>query len=524
MPEMLFTVFAAQPANPAKPAAGLHAEKKPGGPQAGNRTSFFETLGNLTRETKNHSGEVPGLPENIQLGTGTGVERCKTSISGISFSEVFQMLLGLQVQEAPLKGTPQAEADPGQGTGSSDSVTELLGQLMEILQALGISADGKSPDPGGPSGDSEFTVDTAPIWQALTNPGISEVDKILTVMRGNGTLPEYNLKHLWPHLLKLLNKIAELSPEISELKALIPARLNENAGLPDKDFLKKLADTVEKIAQSKDVGQIQAAVRGQAALLEQTNLRGQTNFQGGAVVRGETFSEEQGTDIVRPVNTVTGQGPILHGGSRMSNTESRVSEGQDTLPEVNQESAPKTDQPDPPIQNRQEVYAVIKHSASPEPVKSPESPAQFPKTAHEIIGQIVQKAKIISTPGVTKMQIELKPEHLGKLNLSITSENGSVTARFNAESHQVKSVIESNLNVLRDALAEQGVKVDQLIVNLGPDRDYSGFRERGSAFRNNSTKGSRTVLSDDELDGSYYGETDSSAVRAYYGSTVDFIA
>ncbi|PKM47620.1 MAG: hypothetical protein CVV03_02475 [Firmicutes bacterium HGW-Firmicutes-8] len=177
------------------------------------------------------------------------------------------------------------------------------------------------------------------------------------------------------------------------------------------------------------------------------------------------------------------------------------------------------------LQMQSETTGRVMENAFQEAGKAPEQPAQIPKMTQMIFGQIAQKAKVIVSPGMTELQIQLKPEFLGKLNLRISSENGVVTAKFNTESLQVKGIIEANLNTLKSALAEQGVKVDQLVVNVGTEKDQSEFQEREAAFRHKkSQKGSKDSLSDDELDRLFLTDSESNAVRAYYGSKYDFTA
>lgn len=154
-----------------------------------------------------------------------------------------------------------------------------------------------------------------------------------------------------------------------------------------------------------------------------------------------------------------------------------------------------------------------------------EQSSEAAKTTRNIFAQIAQKAKLMVAPGVTEMQIQLKPEVLGKLNLTISSENGQVTAKFNAESHIVKAIIEANLGSLKDALTQQGVKVDQLIVDVGTQTHQQGFDRRNSYYSGSgSGKNGSVSVNSDEVDKLFFHDAHSGAVSAYYGSTVEFTA
>ena len=95
--------------------------------------------------------------------------------------------------------------------------------------------------------------------------------------------------------------------------------------------------------------------------------------------------------------------------------------------------------------------------------------------------------------GNSEMEISLKPEHLGKLQLKISVVDQVVTAKFMAESQQVKEVIETHLNQLRRNLQDSGVQVDQLMVSVGQQTAGGGFQEASqnqAGFTQNQTNSS----------------------------------
>lgn len=90
-----------------------------------------------------------------------------------------------------------------------------------------------------------------------------------------------------------------------------------------------------------------------------------------------------------------------------------------------------------------------------------------PVKKEAIFSQIVEKAKIMVNNGNSEMELQLKPDTLGKIQLRISIENQLVSAKFIAESEQVKALIESNFADLKQTLNQQGVQVDQLQVSVG---------------------------------------------------------
>ncbi len=87
----------------------------------------------------------------------------------------------------------------------------------------------------------------------------------------------------------------------------------------------------------------------------------------------------------------------------------------------------------------------------------------------EVINQIVKKAELIFTDTKQEMRMQLEPDNLGKLTLKLAVEKGLITAKFVAESYQVKQIIESNFNELKDMLQEKGLEVQNFSVSVRQD-------------------------------------------------------
>ncbi|MGB7604243.1 MAG: flagellar hook-length control protein FliK [Lutisporaceae bacterium] len=121
----------------------------------------------------------------------------------------------------------------------------------------------------------------------------------------------------------------------------------------------------------------------------------------------------------------------------------------------------------------------------------------------DIVNQVVKKADIIIREGHSEMIMKLEPESLGKLNLKIVVENGLITAKFVAESQQVKEVLESSFNQLKDSLQEKGIAVQNFSVSVGQQAGESSSKQSFNQWKqsikiNNKTIGEFMEL-DDEL-------------------------
>jgi flagellar hook-length control protein FliK len=96
----------------------------------------------------------------------------------------------------------------------------------------------------------------------------------------------------------------------------------------------------------------------------------------------------------------------------------------------------------------------------------------------EVIDQIVTKAVVKLTPDKTSMQLQLNPGHLGKVSVSVTSEQGLVKSQFVAENQVVKEMLEANMIQLKEQLEEQGIKVDKIEVTVGDTNQYFNQKDQ----------------------------------------------
>lgn len=96
---------------------------------------------------------------------------------------------------------------------------------------------------------------------------------------------------------------------------------------------------------------------------------------------------------------------------------------------------------------------------------------QVPVSKAEVINQIVKKAELILNDTTKEMRIQLEPENLGKLTLKLAVEKGLITAKFVAESYEVKQTLESSFNELKDMLREKGLEVQNFSVSVGQEKE-----------------------------------------------------
>jgi flagellar hook-length control protein FliK len=90
------------------------------------------------------------------------------------------------------------------------------------------------------------------------------------------------------------------------------------------------------------------------------------------------------------------------------------------------------------------------------------------KTIDEsVMNQISQKMHSAIRAGVSEVKIQLWPESLGEVKLRIRVEGDIVVAKIQVESQQVKQIVESNLQSLKDSLSEHNLQAGSFDVNVG---------------------------------------------------------
>lgn len=142
----------------------------------------------------------------------------------------------------------------------------------------------------------------------------------------------------------------------------------------------------------------------------------------------------------------------------------------------------------------------------------------------EIVTQVVDQIKILIKPDMTSMEIQLNPENLGKVNLSVVVKNGQITANFVTENQLSKEALESQLQILKENLNNQGLKVDAIEVTVS----NFGFNQSSNTNTGNQQQKSNAKRSINLNDSKYMEDDLSEAellaakVLEQSGGSVDY--
>lgn len=169
-------------------------------------------------------------------------------------------------------------------------------------------------------------------------------------------------------------------------------------------------------------------------------------------------------------------------------------------------------------------YQTVQDVKQANPAAAEKTPATLVKPG-DLINQVVEKAKVVLSPDKSEMVIDLKPDSLGKLSLKVVTENGIVMAKFVADSQQVREILESNMQLLKDSLEKQGMNVQGFSVSVRQDQRGSDTNRQQYGISGNTA--ARTVRNVSGLQGQLSGVIEAGTARNPYqweDSTINLTA
>ncbi len=108
--------------------------------------------------------------------------------------------------------------------------------------------------------------------------------------------------------------------------------------------------------------------------------------------------------------------------------------------------------------------------------------------AVDIVQQIMDNVKVMANESLQSIEMQLNPENLGKLHLTITAKDGVMTAQITAQDEAVKRAIESQLAVLKENFDNQGLKVEAVEVMVESHR-FDNSQDMAGQDRNQNPQG-----------------------------------
>ncbi len=71
--------------------------------------------------------------------------------------------------------------------------------------------------------------------------------------------------------------------------------------------------------------------------------------------------------------------------------------------------------------------------------------------------------------GASSIELTLQPEHLGKIQMLLQSNEGTISVQILAQTSEALTLLNANSHSIKDAIEQQGIKLNDVNINLAQD-------------------------------------------------------
>jgi flagellar hook-length control protein FliK len=142
---------------------------------------------------------------------------------------------------------------------------------------------------------------------------------------------------------------------------------------------------------------------------------------------------------------------------------------------------------DTPAAVADRLYAEVANTAAAAPtVAAPAVPAPVRGQADDVAAQIAQQVDLYRLPGSKGVRIQLHPEDLGGVQVTMRyAAGGNLELHISTEHASTAHLVEAGWSQLRDALATQGFQPERLVMSVSApaaanQMDFSSNSDTGS--------------------------------------------
>lgn len=151
----------------------------------------------------------------------------------------------------------------------------------------------------------------------------------------------------------------------------------------------------------------------------------------------------------------------------------------------------------------------------------------------DMIDQIAEQTKVTLSQDVSTMEMQLKPENLGRVYLEVSTKEGAVRAQIAVQDEMVKEALQTQVATLQEKLNQAGVRVDAVEVTVASHQFEKNLeqdqrqQEDSNTDQNHSERRGRNLKLDelDEMSGLMTEEEQLAAqIMKDNGNSVDLTA
>ena len=133
----------------------------------------------------------------------------------------------------------------------------------------------------------------------------------------------------------------------------------------------------------------------------------------------------------------------------------------------------------------------------------------------DIVRQVIDSIKVNISKENTSITVQLNPENLGKVQVSVANRNGIMQAQIVAETESARHAIENSIAVLKETFDNHELKVEAVEVMVAPQNFFNNGNNEDGFNGNNQNKTSHGMSKlniNEDMDGDELSEDDKLAV------------
>ena len=384
------------------------------------------------------------------------------------------------------KGKPEAGAIKNENAqkeeieeeiNSIEAMIALLEELMALLEMGNVSVD------------SLTTETSQELLLSSESREISPMELLMALVEGNAEKLE-----------TMMNELAgsQQTPEI-------------------KNLMEKIQDLIEKLTKDQNMRELKVDIVGES--VSKKELIEQLRSQCGQLIDklneqvsklNAALAKEQDTHLqtdsvltdIAPEGTVLKE-PVKAESKTQHETKDTKSDSTAFAKDADAPALKTLTENENPFENIFIHNQQIPKENLNQPVSSEKTqlPLSQKPLAQTVTNQVMMKVKLMAGENKQEMEMHLKPDSLGKLSLKIIHERGEILAKITAENQQVKGILESNMQMLKDALEKSGLTVQSLSVSVGNGNENGQNKENsGGKTRTQSASLGRTTSTSSQVD------------------------
>lgn len=120
-----------------------------------------------------------------------------------------------------------------------------------------------------------------------------------------------------------------------------------------------------------------------------------------------------------------------------------------------------------------------------------ETQVPFIAKPQDLVDVTVNRFKSLRLPDFTEMRVKLRPDELGEVTVRVVLEKGQINGSIMAERRDVVSMLQSQMNYLKQELKNNNINFSSITVNQNASSDFNGnnaSREFNQQGRNNGRR------------------------------------